>query len=85
MPKQVPQIVKRFCNLLWANLPSYYIIKFLFHRNILFVTITIKSDDDVKQLRRQYSRTIMASHKNLWGLVEDCSSEIQNSVNKPTG
>ncbi len=85
MPKksrEMPEKVKIFCNLLWASFPGYYIVKFLFHSNTVFVSIVIKFENHKKHIRRQYSQKIIDSHKDLWGMVRKCSVEIKKSINK---
>jgi len=81
-PKPMPRIIKRFCDLLWASLPYYYETTFLFHQGILFVSIVIEYDYAIKRLRRQYSKTVISSAKDLWAMARDCGAEIVNSANK---
>lgn len=81
-PKDMPQTVKRFCNLLWASFPGFYTVKFLFQRKTLFVSIALKFENHRKQIRRQYTQKTIDSHKDLWIMVQKCITEIKRSMNK---
>ena len=83
MPRKMPQLIRRFTDLLWASFPEDWTIKFLYTQEILFVSILIPEEESVKKVRRQYTKQrIDERQQDLWGLTADCSEEITNSILK---
>jgi hypothetical protein len=81
MSEKMPKIVRRFTNLLWVNLREDWKIKFLFHKQVLYVSVSFSDKKLVHEVRRQYKlETIKKRSKDLFGLASDCSDEIKNCV-----
>jgi len=79
----MPRIVKNFVDLFWANLPQEWTIKHVYHKGILFIIILIPIGGKEKKIKRQYKiETIKERKEDLWGLANDCATQVKNSINK---
>lgn len=75
-----PKVVQNFINLLWANLPQDWVVKFTYYQKILFISIIMPTtDNDIRKVRRQYDiEDIKDRKEDLWGLAADCAEEIMH-------
>ncbi len=80
----MPKIVKLFEGLLWANSPKHWIVNTTYFHDTLFVSVTIKSDDEEKpdkNVRRSFGLVVLNSRsKDIYGLASDCIDEMKTEI-----
>jgi hypothetical protein len=79
-----PELVRRFCNMLWANLPNNFVTKFYYQKSVLYVMIILKNEKGkTDKIKREYTLTCIQDRQDdLWGLAVDCADEIRHYVIK---
>ncbi len=74
-----PKIIKLFVNLLWADSPIEWTIKSTYYRKTLFISVSIKESNQ-KVCRSFLLVDINKRSKDLWGMANDCISEIKSET-----
>lgn len=81
--KKAPELVELFSNLLWANLPNHWVIKTVYFRQTLFVSVFIENrhEEVCRKVRRSFTLQILKNREDdLWGLARDCTDEMKTEA-----
>jgi len=78
----VPEIMRRFSNLLWCHSPVTWIMKTTYFQGTLFVSMQIPSDDDKDKIIRRsfFLKDIKRQENNIHELSADCVDEMKRSL-----
>ncbi len=80
VPPEAPEIIIRFCNFLWVNIPKDWGFNYLYQKNILYIVVLTAGGAIIK---RQYTyKSIQTREKDILGLASDCAEEIINDAKK---
>jgi len=82
-----PEIVKRFECLFWANMHKDWILKSVYTRGIVYISILIETcpvDSTIqkyKKIRRSISINVLRNRsEDIWGLARDLVDEIKSGL-----
>jgi hypothetical protein len=77
-----PKLVQLFENMLWANSPKDWVLKSVYSKGTLFISMLIEMPyNSNKKIRRSFSLDIITSRmSDLCGLAEDCVDEMKREL-----
>ena len=77
--KKVPNLLERFCDLLWANTPKNLKFHYVYQKDMLYVSIA--TEDNTSMIDRAYTHSAIKERKDdLFGLAQDCAEEMIHST-----